>query len=102
MVETHDRFHALAINLMGVSIVKLGRNNSWCIHGAVEFAQEEVHKLFWKRSAIQDFIRIQGGHSGKVLRSNRRGTDTKREKQGPKDRKEKALRCRPDFRPHRE
>ena len=61
MVETHDRFHALAINLMGVSIVKLGRNNSWCIHGAVEFAQEEVHKLFWKRSAIQDFIRIQGG-----------------------------------------
>lgn len=94
MVETHDRFHALAIDLMGVSIV-------WCIHGAVEFAQEEVHKLFWKRSAIQDFIRIQG-HSGKVLRSNRRGTDTKREKQGPKDRKGKALRCRPDFRPHRE
>lgn len=65
MVETQDRFHALAIDLMGVSIVKLGRNNSWCIHGAVEFAQEEVHKLFWKRSAIQNFIRIQGGHSGK-------------------------------------
>ena len=43
MVETHDRCHALAIDLMGVNNVKLGRNNSWCIHGAVEFPQEEVH-----------------------------------------------------------
>lgn len=84
---------------MGVNIVQLGRNNSWCIHGAVEFTQEEVHKLFWKRAAIQKLYTDTGGHSGKELRSNRRGK-AKREKQGPKDRKGKALRCRPDFRPH--
>lgn len=81
MVETHDRFHALAIDLMGVSIV-------WCIHGAVEFAQEEGHKLFWKRSAIHTRLYTDTGgaqRKGAQEQSARYGykagkTRTKRQK----------------------
>lgn len=48
MVETHDRYHTLAIDLMGVNIIKLGRNNSWCIHGAVEFLKKMFITFFGK------------------------------------------------------
>lgn len=48
MVETHDRYHALAIDLLGVNIIKLGRKNSWCIHGAVEFLKKMFIPFFGK------------------------------------------------------